>query len=84
MADRRERPYGISRRRRIERVRLLIAPARRAYGQPAKLCATNLSTPDACAAASKLSVPTVRRRFVSSNTSSNFRKLLPIPAKAVA
>ncbi len=54
-----------------------------AYGQPAKLCATNFVAPTAVAAASRLSVPSVRSRFVPANASSRLRRL-PRSDSAVA
>ena len=39
----------------------------------AKLWATNRGTPISCAAASKLSVPSVRKRLVCANVRSKFR-----------
>jgi hypothetical protein len=62
---------------------VLTGPPTRAKGQPAKLWATNRLDPAARAAASRWSVPTVRRRLVSANPSSSLRKSV-IPARAVS
>ena len=51
----------------------LAAPPSRAYGQPPKLCATNRRAPASRAAASRMSVPSVRRRLVAAKPRSRLR-----------
>src|SRR3954447_3657231 len=60
----------------------LIRLPSRSYGQPAKLCATNFRAPAARAPASRLSVPSVRRRFVGAKSRSKWRGA-PMPDSAV-
>ncbi len=52
----------------------------RAYGQPAKLWATKRSTPTARPADNRWSVPSVRRRLVSSKDCSNLRRSMSLSA----
>jgi hypothetical protein len=56
----------------------------RSFGQVVKLCATNRRAPASRAAASRWSVPSVRSRFVTAKSRSNFFGLPVIAPSAVS